>query len=73
MKNRILTYIIGILTGAIVTTSVFLLYTNTIYRNIDWDDRNNREQNIRIPNQNLEEPPEKPYGDFKERTHNEDI
>lgn len=33
MKNKILTLIIGILIGAIITTSAFLIYTKTIEKN----------------------------------------
>lgn len=66
MKNRILTFIIGILVGAIITTAGFLIYNKSINNN-----QNERmkpfENNgqMQRPNGNMGEPPEKPQRDFQ--------
>ncbi len=66
MKNRILTFIIGILVGAILTTIGFLLYTKSLMRNPS-DIMNNFQNNGQFerPNGNIGEPPERPQGDFR--------
>ena len=72
MKNRILTFIIGILVGAILTTAGFLIYSKSINKNsneimmpMDGDGQMQR------PDGNMGEPPAKPDGDFqKERQRN---
>ncbi len=66
MKNRILTFIIGILVGAIMATSVFLIYNKSIDNNqneIMKPFENNGQ--MQRPNGNMGEPPEKPQGDFQ--------
>lgn len=73
MKNRILTFIIGILVGAIITTSCFLIFNKTM----------NKGRNERIPmnygnqmepfNQEMSEPPAKPEGDFQKEIPNKNI
>ena len=73
MKNRILTFIIGILVGAIITTSCFLIFSKKI----------NINRNERIPmnfdgqmdhfNQEMSEPPAKPEGDFQKEVPNKNI
>ncbi len=65
MKNRILTFVIGILVGAILTTIGFLVYNNSVIRNpnqIMKQFQNNGQ--FERPNGNMGEPPEKPQGDF---------
>lgn len=63
MKNRILTFIIGILTGAIITTAAFFIINKSIIK----DDMENvfpRENGqMYQPNENMQEPPLKPEGD----------
>ena len=64
-KNRILTFIIGILVGAIITTAGFLIYNKSINK-IENDMMKPLENNgqMQRPNENMGEPPEKPQGDF---------
>jgi len=45
MKNRVLTFIIGILVGSIITCSVFLLYSKTMNKNIGFNGRMPMEMN----------------------------
>ena len=65
MKNRILTFIIGVLTGAIIMTLVFLNF------NIPNDKKNienispNGNGQMQRPEGNMGEPPEKPIGDMQ--------
>lgn len=74
MKNRVLTFIIGILVGAILTTAGFLIYSKSINK-----DPNNMmrqfEDNgqMQRPDGNMEEPPAKPDGDFQEGMQNNNI
>ena len=71
MKNRILTFVIGILVGAILTTIGFLVYTNSVIKNPN--QMMNRFQNngqFERPNGNMGEPPEKPQGDFNQNMNN---
>ena len=73
MKNRILTFIIGILVGTIITTSCFLIFSKKM----------NVGRNGRIPmnfdgqmdhfNQEMSEPPAKPEGDFQKEVPNKNI
>ena len=67
MKNRILTFIIGILVGSIITTTGFLIYIKTVNKNMNPNERMPMEQNgqLQRPNGEIGEPPEKPQGDFK--------
>ena len=71
MKNRILTFVTGILVGAILTTIGFLVYTNSVIRNPNQMMNNfqNNEQFER-PNGNMVKPPEKPQGDFNQNMNN---
>ena len=66
MKNRILTFIIGILVGAIMATSGFLIYNKSINKNqnemMKTFENNGQMQRL---NGNMGEPPEKPQGDFQ--------
>ncbi len=59
MKNKILTFIIGVLVGAIITTSGFLVYEKL---NTNKGDIQNGERPQMIEKQNGETPPEKPDG-----------
>ena len=74
MKNRILTFIIGILVGAIITTTGFLIYTKSIKNNQN-DMMKQFENNGQMQRTggNQGEPPEKPQGDFKPTMQNNEI
>ena len=65
MKNRILTFIIGVLVGAILTTVGFLIYckSTNIMKNEIMKPFENNGQMHRF-NENVGEPPERPQGDF---------
>ena len=72
MKNRILTFIIGILVGAILATAGFLIYSKTINKNINPNERmpfENKGQ-MQRPNGEMGEPPAKPDGDFRPQMSN---
>lgn len=58
MKNKILTFIIGVLTGAIIMAFVFLIFNkpNNDIGNIS----PNENGQMQRPNGNMGEPPEKP-------------
>ena len=58
MKNKILTFIIGVLVGAIIATAGFLIYNKTIGNN-----SNQPEMMQMNGNGQMEEPPEMPNGD----------
>ena len=74
MKNRILTFIIGILVGAIITTTGFLIYSKTINNNQN-EMMKQFENNGQMQRQNgnMGEPPEKPQGDFRPTMQNNEI
>lgn len=61
MKNRILTFIIGILTGAIIMTLVFLIFykPNKIINDGVFPSRDNGQ--MQRPGENMDMPPEMPY------------
>ena len=65
MKNRILTFIIGMLTGAIIMALVFLIFNkpgeSINNRNFPLNENGQFER----PNGNMGEPPEKPNGDMQ--------
>ena len=74
MKNRILTFIIGILVGAILATAGFLIYSKTINKNqneMTKPFQNNGQ--MQRPNGNMGEPPERPQGDFQGKMQNNNI
>ena len=73
MKNRILTFIIGVLVGAILTTTGFLIYTKTMNKNINQEGKMPFENNgqMQRPDMNMGEPPEKPEADFRPQMPNE--
>ena len=65
MKNRILTFIIGILTGAIIMTLVFLIF-NKPNENINIGNFPlNESDQMQRPNGNIGEPPERPDGNMQ--------
>ena len=64
MKNRILTFIIGVLVGAIITTVGFLIYSKSINKNQMNMPFENKGQ-MQRPSGEMGEPPEKPQGDFQ--------
>ena len=65
MKNRILTFIIGMLIGAIIMTLVFLIFNKpNDNKNIENFSPNENGQ-MQRPEGNMGEPPEKPTGDMQ--------
>lgn len=62
MKNRVLTFIIGILVGAILSTLGFLIYIKSINNNVNPNQFDNMQMNgeMQPSNGNMGEPPEKP-------------
>ena len=71
MKNRVLTFIIGILVGAILSTSGFLVYSKSINENPNQMMRpfeNNGQMQRR--DGNMVNPPEKLKGDFQQKMQN---
>jgi len=70
MKNRILTFIIGLLVGAIITTAGFLIYSKSTNKNqnekMPFDNKGQMER----PSGNMGEPPEKPQGDLRQQMQN---
>lgn len=65
MKDKIIFLIIGILIGAIITTTGFLIYNKTVAKNSNQPEMmqmNENGQMQRPENGNVEEPPEKPSG-----------
>lgn len=62
MKNRILTFIIGIFVGAIIMTLVFLIIGSNFKNNENFFPNENGKMDR--PNGNMGEPPEKPNGDM---------
>lgn len=66
MKNKILTFIIGFLAGAIIATAGFMIYNKTISNNTNQSEMmqmNERGTMQQPSNGNMEEPPEKPNGE----------
>lgn len=59
MKNKILTFIIGVLIGAIITTGFFLIYEKVNNNN----SMPNGERPQMMKMENGETPPEKPDGE----------
>lgn len=64
MKNRILTFIIGILVGAIITTTGFLIYNKSINNNSNEKMPFEKNGQMQRPNGYMGEPPEKTNGRF---------
>ena len=65
MKNRILTFIIGVLTGAIIMTLVFLIFNKPSQNINNANFPPNENGQIGRPNGNMGEPPERPNGDMQ--------
>ena len=66
MKNKILTFIIGVLVGAIIATTGFLIYNKTVKTNSNQPEMMQMDGNGQMmgqPSGDMEEPPEKPSGD----------
>lgn len=69
MKDKILTFIIGALVGAIITTAGFLIYNKTLSNNSNQPEMMQMDgsgQMQQPSNGNMGEPPEKPSGDIGE-------
>ena len=64
MKNRILTFIIGVLTGAIIMTLVFLVFNKPSENINNGNFPPNENGKMQRPNGNMGEPPEKPDGNM---------
>ena len=65
MKNRILTFIIGILVGAILATAGFLIYSKSINKKPNEMMRQMEDKvQMQRPDGNMENPPVKPEGNF---------
>ena len=75
MKNRILTFIIGILVGSIITTIGFFIYSKTMNESIKQNGimPMNQDGQMQPPNDNMGEPPTKPQGDFQGKMQNNNI
>ena len=65
MKNKILTFIIGVLTGTIIMALVFLIFTkpSQIINNGNFPPSENGQ--MQRPNRNMGERPERPNGDMQ--------
>lgn len=66
MKNNILTFVIGLLVGAIIATSGFLIYNKTLENNSNQHEIMKMNENGKMEGQqpgSMEEPPAKPDGD----------
>lgn len=65
MKNKILILIIGILIGAIITTSAFLIYNKSVVKNSKEQETMRMDGNGQMQppsNGNMGEPPQVPNG-----------
>ncbi|MBQ2917116.1 MAG: hypothetical protein IJE59_02945 [Clostridia bacterium] len=70
MKGKILTFIIGLLVGAIIATAGFLIYSKTVANNSNQPGMIEMNGNGQMGGQqpgNMGEPPEKPSGDNGEQ------
>lgn len=66
MKGKILTFIIGVLVGAIIATTGFLIYNKIVGNNSNQLEMMQMNGNGQMGGQqpgSMEEPPEKPDGD----------
>lgn len=69
MKNKILTFIIGLLVGVIIATAGFLIYNKTVVNNSNQPEMMQMNGNGQMGGQqpgSMEQPPEKPSGDSGE-------
>lgn len=63
MRNKVLILVIGILIGAIITTSAFLIYNEAVLKNQKKQETMQMEKNRQggpLLNENMEEPPAMP-------------
>lgn len=70
MKNKILTFIIGVLVGAIIATTGFLIYNKIVSNNSEQPEMMQMNQNGQMGDEgteNMGEPPAKPSGDNNEQ------
>ena len=65
MKNRILTFIIGVLTGAIIMTLVFLIFNKPSENINNGNLPPNENGQMQRPNGNMGVRPERPSGDMQ--------
>ena len=65
MKNRILTFVIGILTGAIIMTLIFTFINHPKNSDNMGNTPPNGNGQMYQPNGNMEEPPERPDGNMQ--------
>ena len=65
MKNRILTFIIGVLTGAIIMALVFLIFNKPSENINNGNFPPNENGQMQRPNENMGEPPERPNGEMQ--------
>ena len=65
MKNRILTFIIGVLTGAIIMALVFLIFNKPTENINNGNFPPNENGQMQRPNGNMDERPERPSGDMQ--------
>lgn len=63
MKNKILTFIIGVLVGAIIATTGFLIYSKVNTSKTPQMMQSNGQMEGGAPGGNMGEPPEKPSDD----------
>ena len=67
MKNRILTFIIGILVGAILTTTGFLICNKELNKNTNGKMPFENDRPIQPPSGIMGEPPLRLEGDFRQQ------
>ena len=65
MKNRILTFIIGVLTGAIIMTLVFLIFNKPSENINNGNFPPNENGQMQRPNGKMGEPPGRPNGEMQ--------
>ena len=65
MKNKILTFIVGVLTGAIIMTLVFLIFNKINDNSNVGNFPPNGNGQMQRPEGNMGEPPAKPSGDMQ--------
>ena len=65
MKNRFLTFIIGVLTGAIIMALVFLIFNKPNENINNGNFPPNENGQMQRPNENMGEPPERPNGEMQ--------
>ena len=67
MKDKIIIFIIGLLTGAVISTGAFYIYTITAGKcNNNQNTQMSGVQPPEMPNGKMEQPPEKPNNNMQE-------